>query len=884
MGFIHALGNSSGPVELDFGLGKYNLIEPALRRLPPIASPAWCSHLQEGFMDQSSDTQEKTEWSARRWILVALAGVSGTLLAGLLAVTLVLDSLDINDFANEIAAELSSELGRKVEIKGRLHGKLFSLSPQFVAHDIRIANTQWGSEPHMLRIAKLDALFDIQALLRGKFLISDIRLSGVTLLLETDAQERGNWVFRKSADRSGTDADDAIVFRNVVAVGVKILFKNPAQPKPDVIDIARFRMATSRLSGATDVWIIGEALGHKFNFESRMGSVDRLLAGDATPLSFTLHHDGKDDLSGHANVRLGDRLSFEGSVTFENIDLSELDTTTSGTAIGYVSLVAFQQIAPHADARLSLKGDKLIVGEETLRDLEGELQLSDQRLVVKKFSVKTGESDLAGVLNVNLRGPIRGEVEIRSRRLNVADVDGIAPIRRKRASNSTKRILGSKDYQLKVSAKIGLLKYLNDEFRQASAVIYVSNQGLRVHPFQFRFAGGRAQGSATINNASAVKFNAQLSLGGPALRLQGDLSTIEGYMAGRPAKLNVVARMAKSDVTARLTVSAGKRPVLAGTIYSKNLVVGSPDVSRGQSLKQSVNDPLPLELFDRVRGTVRFRVDRLAVRSATLSRLQGTVRFTGNGMVLKPIEMSMIGGRLSGWSRLDLSKPKPQLSLDLRLLRAKVGEMSPELKGESRIADVNVGARLTANGRTLAELISGMTGNVTLILGSLQAKDDANALEELGTGVLASLVHFGSLKGGKVQCVVVSMDFQQGLGRSRLMLIDTEAMSFYGKGTIDLRKWHANIVMLPQNKTMITRHFRLAAVRFSGPIDDAKPSLAVGEAAEANIKGVFKALADPLVMMAWTLGIKPGLEFRNKPCPIAVEQAVKHYLSPEANR
>ena len=50
-------------------------------------------------------------------------------------------------------------------------------------------------------------------------------------------------------------------------------------------------------------------------------------------------------------------------------------------------------------------------------------------------------------------------------------------------------------------------------------------------------------------------------------------------------------------------------------------------------------------------------------------------------------------------------------------------------------------------------------------------------------------------------------------------------------------------------------------------------------AAKATIKGVFKALAHPLVMMAWTLGIKPGMEFRNKPCPVGVKQAVKHYLS-----
>ena len=116
------------------------------------------------------------------------------------------------------------------------------------------------------------------------------------------------------------------------------------------------------------------------------------------------------------------------------------------------------------------------------------------------------------------------------------------------------------------------------------------------------------------------------------------------------------------------------------------------------------------------------------------------------------------------------------------------------------------------------------------------------------------------------------------------MLIDTEAMSFYGKGTIDLRKWHVNIVMLPQNKLVIARHFRLAAVRLSGPIDAAKPSLAVGEAAKANIVGVFKALADPLVMMGWALGIKPGMKFRNKPCPVAVKQAVQHFVSPGKKR
>jgi AsmA family protein len=106
----------------------------------------------------------------------------------------ILNSLDFNQYRDLIAERIEGITGRKLTIEGDLSLDV-SLNPSLRLEAVSLANADWGSQPEMLRISRLDAAVDLIPLLSGEARISHIRVSGFDLFVETDAGGRGNWLF-----------------------------------------------------------------------------------------------------------------------------------------------------------------------------------------------------------------------------------------------------------------------------------------------------------------------------------------------------------------------------------------------------------------------------------------------------------------------------------------------------------------------------------------------------------------------------------------------------------------------------------------------------------------------------------------------------------------
>jgi AsmA family protein len=75
---------------------------------------------------------------------------------------------------------------------------------------LRLANAGWGSQPDMLRVAKVSAAIDVPALLHGTLRFRRLRLDKPMLLLERNPEGVGNWHFKAGGPPGGF----AIVPRN----------------------------------------------------------------------------------------------------------------------------------------------------------------------------------------------------------------------------------------------------------------------------------------------------------------------------------------------------------------------------------------------------------------------------------------------------------------------------------------------------------------------------------------------------------------------------------------------------------------------------------------------------------------------------------------------
>ena len=135
-----------------------------------------------------------------RWKWIVGIGVF-LVMALMVAVYVLLASYDYNSLKPRIARMVKDATGRELNLSGEINLD-FGFSPALVMTDVTFANVPWGSQPEMIKIAKLQAQVHLLPLLFRDVELQHIGLEGVEVLLETDQSGQGNWdlIAGESAD------------------------------------------------------------------------------------------------------------------------------------------------------------------------------------------------------------------------------------------------------------------------------------------------------------------------------------------------------------------------------------------------------------------------------------------------------------------------------------------------------------------------------------------------------------------------------------------------------------------------------------------------------------------------------------------------------------
>lgn len=135
----------------------------------------------------------------RRSILIVLS-VLGTLLV---AILLYLAFGDLSRYKGHIESLVSGAIGRPFAIDGAFQ---LEVLPSILVHaeGIHLGNAPGGSTPRMVEIGRFSTQIGLWSLISGPVDIRSFELSDVAVILEKDANGKGNWVF---GDEAGADAD-----------------------------------------------------------------------------------------------------------------------------------------------------------------------------------------------------------------------------------------------------------------------------------------------------------------------------------------------------------------------------------------------------------------------------------------------------------------------------------------------------------------------------------------------------------------------------------------------------------------------------------------------------------------------------------------------------
>lgn len=418
-------------------------------------------------------------------------GLSIAALAALLVLLLIL-LWDWNWLKPSIERRVSASTGREFRIDGDLGVKL-SMQPRVTMHRLRLSNLPGNAVARMASVERLQFRLHVLPLLRGDWVLSEVRVSQPQLLLEKNRAGEPNWVFRRGG-REWPEIRDlevdagTLAYRNPVRGTSMDFVVRSGAPQQDA------RLAPLLVSGR------GRYVGNVVEVEGRVDSPLRLKEANRPYHIEARAHAGatRATADGHLIAPL----------QFKGFDLQ------------------FGLSGPNLALLYPLIG--IAVPDTPPYHLLGQLRHEAKVWNYENFSGVVGDSDLSGDATLHTGGARPKLVaELVSKRLDFDDLGGFvgappqtgrgesaSPEQQRQAAErrASARVLPDQPYQLEkirsmdadVKLRAQHLVTRKLPLEAMSAHLFVEDGVLRLDPLEFRAAGGEIESHIRLDARKAT--------------------------------------------------------------------------------------------------------------------------------------------------------------------------------------------------------------------------------------------------------------------------------------------------------------------------------------------------------------------------------------------
>jgi uncharacterized protein involved in outer membrane biogenesis len=176
-----------------------------------------------------------------------LTGAAIVVVGGVAAMFAILRSVDFNSYKDLVASQVKAATGRELVLAGDVKVGL-SLIPHLEIDQVSFRNADWGSEPQMLKLDRLEADIALIPLLSSQIQIRQIRLVGADILLETNKDGLGNWVMGTPAT-GGSSATPLPQISQVAIENAKLRWKNGVTGKTRTFEVGKLTLMPSDAIG-----------------------------------------------------------------------------------------------------------------------------------------------------------------------------------------------------------------------------------------------------------------------------------------------------------------------------------------------------------------------------------------------------------------------------------------------------------------------------------------------------------------------------------------------------------------------------------------------------------------------------------------------------------
>ncbi|MCP3954462.1 MAG: AsmA-like C-terminal region-containing protein, partial [Desulfobacterales bacterium] len=170
-------------------------------------------------------------------------------------------------------------------------------------------------------------------------------------------------------------------------------------------------------------------------------------------------------------------------------------------------------------------------------------------------------------------------------------------------------------------------------------------------------------------------------------------------------------------------------------------------------------------------------------------------------LVLKPVTAVIGSGKLQASASLREMKKKMVLRAALEIANLNAEHMLKELDISNALeGKFDISAALAGRGASVAELMAGANGHLSVIMGN--GRFHNRLLAVVGGDLQAGLFKLlapgdHSKKLTEINCLVTRFDITDGIAAARVLVLDTPSLSALGKGNINLKSEKLDISLDP---------------------------------------------------------------------------------------
>jgi AsmA family protein len=262
------------------------------------------------------------------------------------------------------------------------------------------------------------------------------------------------------------------------------------------------------------------------------------------------------------------------------------------------------------------------------------------------------------------------------------------------------------------------------------------------------------------------------------------------------SRINGSATLDLSATTPRISANIVSEAVDLRPLFTRSEKTAGPGKERTaasskKSRKLFEDAPLTLDVLHGIDAALDVRIKQLLLPKLALDNIDTQIRLQDGNLLVDPLTAGIGGGELNSRLNLNTKDNIADVVLNMDIKQMDIGEMLKKLNITQAVEGIlDLDVHFTGHGNSVAAIMAGSNGKVVATLG--QGQIPMGYLNYLSADIGSSFMHlinpFGKkIDNAQINCGVCDFHIQNGMAKSKVIIIDDPQKTLFSRGDIDLK-------------------------------------------------------------------------------------------------